>query len=91
MADVSPATSTAGDQTHILIHELGHNLGMADLYDASQGFPAEINARHPFALDLMATTGNVPRLSLGHLVGLARSRTTGCGRSTSPRWSSVTR
>ena len=43
---------------------------MADLYDSGTNFPAEINARHPSGLDLMATTGNIPRLSLGHLVGL---------------------
>ena len=69
LADTSPPSVT-DNPTHVLIHEIGHNLGMADLYDRGKEFGAEIDARHPFGLDLMATTSNVPWLSLGHLVGL---------------------
>ena len=55
---------------HTLCHEIGHNLGMADLYDANSDFPAEINARSPTDADLMASSRPLPHFSIANRMGL---------------------
>ena len=53
-----------------LCHELGHNLGLDDLYDAQNDFPAEINARIPKKADLMASSKPLPHFSIGNRMRL---------------------
>lgn len=55
---------------HTLSHEIGHNLGLADLYDAKNDYPAEINARSPSDADLMASSRPLPHFSIGNRMRL---------------------
>jgi M6 family metalloprotease-like protein len=48
----------------MLSHELGHNLGLEDLYDAKEEFPAEVDERAAGALDLMGDGWPHPDFSL---------------------------
>ncbi len=73
MTDAYPdalVESLRPDRTHTLCHEIGHNIGLADLYDANQDFPAEINARTTGRLDLMSSSKPLPHFSLGNLIRL---------------------
>ena len=55
---------------HTLSHEIGHNLGLADLYDARNDFPAEINSRSPSDVDIMASSRPLPHFSIGNRMRL---------------------
>jgi M6 family metalloprotease-like protein len=48
----------------MLAHELGHTLGLEDLYDANEQFPAEVDARAVGAMDLMGDGWPHPDFSL---------------------------
>jgi hypothetical protein len=55
---------------HTLCHEIGHNLGLADLYDANNDYPAEINSRSPANADLMASSRPLPHFSIANRMRL---------------------
>lgn len=55
---------------HTLCHEIGHNLGLADLYDANGDYPAEINSRSPSNADLMASSRPLPHFSIANRLRL---------------------
>lgn len=65
-----PAGAPAKNRTYTLCHELGHNLGLADLHDAGDDYPAEVNARRPSGVDLMSTSGDLPHFSVANRVRL---------------------
>ena len=52
-----------------MVHELGHTLGMPDLYE-KPGFPAEIGGRYVGSWEMMATDVTMPHLSLPHRMRL---------------------
>ena len=67
MPDDYPTGIPAGDRFPwgaALAHELGHNLGLEDLYDAKERFPAEVDARAVGAIDLMGNGWPHPTFSL---------------------------
>jgi hypothetical protein len=70
MTSVYPAGAPPKNPTHTLCHEIGHNLGLADLYDAKGDFPAEINQRRPSWVDVMSTAQGIPHFSLGNRIRL---------------------
>lgn len=70
MSDVVPSAAPLPDLTRTLCHELGHNLGLDDLYDRDGDYPAEINARDVDALDLMSSTNRLPHFSLANRIAL---------------------
>lgn len=70
MTDVYPAGAPARNRTFTLAHELGHNIGLADLYDAHDDYPAEINARRPAGVDLMSTSQDLPHFSIANRIRL---------------------
>jgi M6 family metalloprotease-like protein len=49
-----------------LSHEIGHNLGLPDLYMNVTGFDATISARDVGAWDLMSQENPLPHLSIAH-------------------------
>lgn len=71
MTDAYPAAlPVAPILEHTLCHELGHNIGLADLYDANGHFPAEVNARTPRDADLMASSRPLPHFSIANRMRL---------------------
>lgn len=70
MPNVLPAGVTFENQAFTMAHEIGHNLGLADLYDAHDDYPAEINARRPAGVDLMSTDDDLPHFSIANRVRL---------------------
>lgn len=91
MTEQYPTGAPQKNRTFTLCHEIGHNLGLADLYDADGDFPAEINARRPSGVDLMSTSGDLrtSRSRIGS--GSAGSTAPGCAGSTSRRAPSAAR
>lgn len=70
MTERYPAGAPQKNQTHTLAHEIGHNLGLADLYDANGDYPAEINERRPSWVDLMSTSAGIPHFSIANRIRL---------------------
>lgn len=70
MTDRDPAGAEVHNHTYTLCHELGHSLGLADLYDANGKFPAEINERRPAGVDLMSTSEDLPHFSIANKIRL---------------------
>ena len=71
MTDVYPAALPVKPiLEHTLCHEIGHNLGLDDLYDAYNDYPAEINDRSPANADLMASSRPLPHFSIGNRLRL---------------------
>jgi hypothetical protein len=70
MTDQYPPGAPARNRTFTLCHELGHTLGLADLYDAHNDYPAEINARQTGGVDLMSDSQNLPHFSLANRLRL---------------------
>jgi len=67
MPDDWEARDTSGRRNHeTLAHEIGHNLGMGDLYMNVAGFDASIQARDVNTWDLMSAENPLPHLSLAH-------------------------
>lgn len=67
MPDDWEARDTGGRRTHeTLAHEIGHNIGMGDLYMNLSGFDTQIQARDVTTWDLMSNEGPLPQLSLAH-------------------------
>jgi hypothetical protein len=65
MTDAYPAGLTLKPiLERTLCHELGHNIGLDDLYDAKGEFTDEINARRPQYADLMSTSVTLPHFSI---------------------------
>ncbi|KQZ82221.1 hypothetical protein ASD56_15225 [Microbacterium sp. Root166] len=59
-------TAVDGRRVHeTLSHEIGHNLGLPDLYMNVTGFDPTIAARDVTNWDLMSNDGDLPHLSLG--------------------------
>jgi len=52
-----------------IVHELGHTLGMPDLYEGP-GYPAEIGGRYMGTWEMMAADVPMPQLSLPHRMRL---------------------
>jgi hypothetical protein len=71
MTDVYPAALPVKPiLEHTFCHEIGHNLGLDDLYDANNDYPAEINDRSPANADLMASSRPLPHFSIGNRLRL---------------------
>jgi hypothetical protein len=70
MTDVYPAGAPARNSTYTLCHEIGHNLGLADLYDANNDYPPEINDREAGAIDLMGSSQDLPHFSIANRIRL---------------------
>jgi M6 family metalloprotease-like protein len=70
MTDVYPAGAPARNSTYTLCHEIGHNLGLADLYDANNDYPAEINDRQAGAVDIMGSSQDLPHFSIANRIRL---------------------
>ena len=67
MPDDWEVRDTGGRRNHeTLSHEIGHNLGMGDLYMNLAGFDAAMQARDVTAWDLMSNENPLPHLSLAH-------------------------
>lgn len=61
------ARDSNGRRTHeTLSHEIGHNLGMGDLYMNLAGYDAAIQARDVGTWELMSNENPLPQLSLPH-------------------------
>ena len=70
MTDQYPPGAPVRNRTFTLCHELGHTLGLADLYDADNDYPAEINARGTGGVDLMSDSQDLPHFSLANRLRL---------------------
>lgn len=70
MTNVYPAGAPTRNSTYTLCHEIGHNLGLADLYDANNDYPAEINDRQAGAIDLMGSSQDLPHFSIANRIRL---------------------
>ena len=71
MTDAYPAgLEVAPVREHTLAHEIGHNIGLDDLYDANNDYPAEINARVAHNADLMASSRSLPHFSIANRMRL---------------------
>ncbi len=70
MTDVYPAGAPTRNGTYTLCHEIGHNLGLDDLYDANGDYPAEINDRQAGAIDLMGSSQDLPHFSIANRIRL---------------------
>jgi hypothetical protein len=70
MTNVYPSGAPVRNSTFTLCHEIGHTLGLADLYDANNDYPAEINARQAGAVDLMGSSQKLPHFSLANRIRL---------------------
>ncbi|MDA2892350.1 hypothetical protein PDG61_15630 [Mycolicibacterium sp. BiH015] len=70
MTDVYPVGAPQQNRTYTLCHEIGHNLGLDDLYDNDGDFPEEINERDAGAVDLMSSSQSLPHFSIANRVAL---------------------
>ena len=70
MTDQYPPGAPVRNRTFTMCHELGHTLGLADLYDARNDYPAEINARTTGGVDLMSDSQDLPHFSLANRLRL---------------------
>jgi M6 family metalloprotease-like protein len=70
MTDQYPPGAPVRNRTFTLCHELGHTLGLSDLYDANNDYPAEINARQTGGVDLMSDSQDLPHFSLANRLRL---------------------
>jgi len=69
MPAMHPAPWTEGEFVSTIVHELGHDLGMPDLY-GSDWYPAEIGDRYIDGFDIMADDRPMPHFSLPHRMRL---------------------
>jgi hypothetical protein len=65
-----PADQKQFEPTPALCHELGHTLGLDDLYNANKLFTAEVTDRIATDLDLMCSSGALPDMSLANRMRL---------------------
>ena len=70
VTDAFPAAAPNSNVTRTACHEMGHNLGLDDLYDAHGDYPAEVNERTVGAVDLMDESQPLPHFSLANRIAL---------------------
>lgn len=70
VTDAFPAAAPNTNVTRTLCHEVGHNLGLDDLYDAHGDYPAEVNERAVGAVDLMGSSQKLPHFSVANRIAL---------------------
>lgn len=70
VTDVFPDGAPNSNVTRTVCHELGHNLGLDDLYDADGDYTAEVNERVAGAVDLMGSSQELSHFSLANRIAL---------------------
>jgi len=70
VSDRYPAGAPTGDLMSTTCHEIGHNLGLGDLYNDDGDYPAEVIPRLVGAMDLMDEDVALPHFSLANRIAL---------------------